>query len=86
MVNVKLLADDGDVTSNRKQYKKLVAELIDIISTHPNIAFYFSVSVVSQFMSSLQTTEWEVVFQTLRYLNRDPGHRGGSCIEIMYIL
>ena len=57
MVNVKLLADDGDVTSNRKQYKKLVAELIDIISTHPNIAFYFSVSVVSQFMSSLQTTE-----------------------------
>ena len=53
--NAKLMANDGEVLQDSDKYRKLVDKLNYFTITHSDIVF--SMSVVSQSMSSPQTTQ-----------------------------
>ena len=56
---------------NPKSYRRLVRKLNYLTVTRPDIAY--SVSVVSQYMSSPIVDHWVVVEQILCYLKGAPG-------------
>ena len=61
--NSKLLRDQRAILDNLRQYGRLVGKLNYLIITRPNVAH--PVSVVSQFLSALRTSHWDVVIQIL---------------------
>ena len=61
--------DEESVDKGR--YQRLVGKLIYLSHTRPDIAF--AVSVVSQYMHSPCQRHFDVVYQILRYLKKNPG-------------
>ncbi|XP_031256490.1 DNA topoisomerase 3-alpha-like [Pistacia vera] len=74
--NVRLNAEDGEMFGDPEKYRRIVGKLNYLTITCLDIAF--SVSVVSQFMSSPRTYHWDAVLHILKYLKGAPGR------EILY--
>ena len=70
------LTRDGKLVEDPKRYKRLVGKLNYLSVTRPNIAY--SISVVSQYMSSPIVDHWATVEQILCYL------KGASGYDILY--
>nr|CAD1837598.1 unnamed protein product [Ananas comosus var. bracteatus] len=66
--NLQLTANDDELFEDPKRYRRLVGKLT---VTRPDIAY--SVSVLSQFMSSPTVTHWKALGQILCYLKGAPG-------------
>ena len=69
----------------KKRNQKLVGKLIYISHTRPDISF--SVGVMSQFMHDPMEEHLEAIYQTLRYLKKNPSHglmfkKGGGDLTI----
>ena len=60
------LTREGELFEDLERYRRLVGKLNYLIVTRPDIAY--SVSVVSQYMSSSTVDDWVVVQQILCYL------------------
>ncbi|XP_031285671.1 uncharacterized protein LOC116144359 [Pistacia vera] len=69
--NVRLNAEDEEMFGDPERYRRIVGKLNYLTIARPDIAV--SVSVVSQFMSSLRTSYWDAVFHILKYLKEAPG-------------
>ncbi|KAM7509738.1 hypothetical protein LguiB_008613 [Lonicera macranthoides] len=65
------LTKDGPLFEDPEKYRRLVGKLNYLTVTRPDIAY--SVSVMSQFMSSPTIHHWEVLEQILCYLKGAPG-------------
>ncbi|KAA0050691.1 putative Polyprotein [Cucumis melo var. makuwa] len=65
------LVKEGKLCKDPKRYRRLVEKLNYLTVTRPDIAY--SVSVVSQFMSSPTMDHWVAVEQILCYLKAAPG-------------
>ncbi|XP_031256492.1 CRM-domain containing factor CFM3A, chloroplastic/mitochondrial-like [Pistacia vera] len=65
------LTKDGELFEDPKRYKRLVEKLNYLTVIRPDIAY--SVSVVSQFMSSPTVDHWATLEQILCYLKGAPG-------------
>ena len=65
------LSIDGELFDDPEMYRRLVGKLNYLIVTRPDIAY--SVSVLSQFMSSPIVIHWETLGQILCYLKGNPG-------------
>ena len=65
------LTKDGELFEDPEKYRRLVGKLNYLTVTRPDIAF--SVSVVSQFMSSPTIHHWAALEQILCYLKGAPG-------------
>ena len=70
------LTREGELFEDLERYRRLVGKLNYLTVTRPDIAY--SVSVVSQYMSSPTVDHWEAVEQLLRYL------KGASGRGILY--
>ena len=70
MVPNSQLTKDGELFEDPERYRRLVGKLNYLTVTRPDIAY--SVSVVSQYMSS-PTVDWKTVEQILGYLKGAPG-------------
>ncbi|GJZ76374.1 retrovirus-related pol polyprotein from transposon TNT 1-94 [Tanacetum coccineum] len=68
---LKLKSEDGRLLHNPEKYRRVVGKLNYLTITRPDIAF--SVSVVSQFLTTPRTSHWDAVTQILGYLK---GTRG----------
>lgn len=66
--NVKILAK---VPVDRNCYQRLVAKLIYVVHTRPDITY--AISVVSQYMHDPYASHMDVVTRILRYLKSAPG-------------
>ena len=62
---------DGELFAHPERYRRLVGKLNYLLVTQPDIAY--SVSVVSQFMSSPTVHHWAALEQILCYLKGAPG-------------
>ena len=71
--NLKLQPAKTKEVVNREQYQRLVGRLIYLAHTRSDIAF--AVSMVNQFMHSLGTEHYDVVYRIFRYLKGTPGIR-----------
>ena len=60
------LIREGELFEDPERYRRLVGKLNYLIITHPDIAY--SVSIVSQYMSSPTVDHWAVVEHILCYL------------------
>ena len=60
------LPREGELFKDHERYRRLVGKLNYLIVTRPDIAY--SVSVVSQYMSSLTVDHWAIVEQIMCYL------------------
>ena len=69
--NLQLTAEDGKLFEDPERHRRLIGKLNYLTVTRPDIAY--SVSVVSQFMSSLTVVHWEALGQILCYLKGAPG-------------
>ena len=65
------LTKDGELFEDPERYRRLVGKLNYLTVTRPDIAY--SVSVVSQYMSSPTVDHWKTVEQILGYLKGAPG-------------
>ena len=65
------LTREGGLFGDPERYRRLVGKLNYLTVTRPDIAH--SISVVSQYMSSLTFDNWEVVEHILCYLKEAPG-------------
>ncbi|KAL5812189.1 hypothetical protein ACOSQ3_027139 [Xanthoceras sorbifolium] len=65
------LTGDGEIIEDPEKYRRLVGKLNYLTVTRPDIAY--SVSVVSQFMSSPTVHHWAALEQILCYLKGAPG-------------
>ena len=65
------LTKDGELFEDLERYRRLVGKLNYLTVTRPDIAY--SVSVVSQYMSSPTVDHWKAVEQILGYLKGAPG-------------
>lgn len=65
------LVKEGELCKDPERYRRLVGKLNYLTVTRPDIAY--SVSVVSQFMSSPTVDHWAAVEQILCYLKAAPG-------------
>src|SRR5262249_33271042 len=65
------LSKDGDLFEDPEKYRRLVGKLNYLTVTRPDIAY--SVSIVSQFMSSPTVDHWTALEQILCYLKGAPG-------------
>jgi hypothetical protein len=65
------LTRDGELFEDPERYRRLVGKLNCLTVTRPDIAY--SVSCVSQYMSSPTVDHWTAVKQILCYLERAPG-------------
>ncbi|KAL4021295.1 hypothetical protein IC575_020089 [Cucumis melo] len=65
------LVKEGKLCKDPERYRRLVGKLNYLTMTQPDIAY--SVSVVSQFMSSPTVDHWAAVEQILCYLKAAPG-------------
>ncbi|XP_031275449.1 uncharacterized protein LOC116133918 [Pistacia vera] len=70
--NVRLNVEDEEMFGDPERYRRIVGKLNYLTVTRPDIAF--SVSVVSQFMSSPRTSHWDAVLHILKYLKGALGH------------
>ena len=52
------LTKEGELFEDLERYRRLIRKLNYLIVTHPNIAY--SVSVMSQYMSSPTVSHWEI--------------------------
>lgn len=68
--NLQLTAKDSKPIVDPEMYTRSASKLNYLTMTHPNITY--SISVVSQFMSSLIVAHWEVLEQMLCYLKGAP--------------
>jgi hypothetical protein len=68
---IKLMPDDGTPLHVLEKYRRLVGKLNYLTVTQPGIAY--PVSAVSQVMSALHTTRWDVAIQILRYIKGSLG-------------
>ena len=64
------LTKEGELFEDPEKYKRVVGKLNYLIVTHPNIAY--SISVLSQYMSSPTVSHWAVVEHILCYLKEAP--------------
>ncbi len=79
--NVQLTVGDGELFDDPERYKRLVEKLDYLIVTCPDIAY--SISIVSQFMSSSSVTHWEALGHILCYMKGALGHVIHlNCIDI----
>ncbi|XP_075076365.1 uncharacterized protein LOC142163017 [Nicotiana tabacum] len=69
--NTQLVKEDGELFEDPEKYRRLVGKLNYLIVTRPDIAY--SVSIVSQFMSSPTVRHWAALEQILCYLKGSPG-------------
>ncbi|XP_075074543.1 uncharacterized protein LOC142162130 [Nicotiana tabacum] len=69
--NTQLVKEDGELFEDPEKYRRLVGKLNYLTVTRPDIAY--SVSIVSQFMSSPTVRHWAALEQILCYLKRSPG-------------
>lgn len=69
--NVRLDSKHGDLLKNLAQYRRLVGKLNYLTFTKSNISF--TVSTVSQFMSTSPTTHWNATLRIMRYLKGASG-------------
>ena len=76
------LTGDGELFEDLERYQRLVGKLNYLTMTRLDIAY--SVSVVSQFMSSPIVHHWAALEQILCYLNEHPN--GVSYMQIMRTL
>ena len=65
------ITKEGDLSEDPKRYKRLVRKLNYLIVTCLDIAY--SISVLSQYMSSPTISHWAVVEHILCYLKEAPG-------------
>ena len=65
------LTKEGETFEDPERYRRLVGKLNYLTVTHPDIAH--SVSVVSQYMSSLTVDHWAAIKHILCYLKEAPG-------------
>ena len=65
------LTKEGELFKDPERYRRLVGKLNYLTVTRPDIAY--SVSIVSQFMSSPIVDYWAAVEQILCYLKPAPG-------------
>ena len=65
------ITKEGDLFEDPERYKRLVGKLNYLTVTRTNIAY--SVSVLSQYMSSLTVNHWAAVEHILCYLKEAPG-------------
>ena len=70
-VNHGLSIQEDQVPTDKDRYQRLVGRLIYLSHTRLDIAY--AVSVVSQFMHSLNKEHMNVVYRVLRYLKFYPG-------------
>lgn len=70
--NLQLATEDSELFDNPEMYRRLVGKLNYLTVICPNIAY--SVSIVSQFMSSPTVAHWEALGQILCYLKGKPRH------------
>ena len=66
------LTREDELFEDRERYRRLVEKLNYLIVTRSDIVY--SVSVVSQYMSSPTVDHWTAVEQILCYLKGAPGH------------
>ncbi|XP_020111081.1 uncharacterized protein LOC109726061 [Ananas comosus] len=86
--NLQLTANDNELFEDPERYRRLVGKLNYLTVTRPDIAY--SVSVLSQFMSSPTVIHWEALGQILCYLKgalwrgilyKDHGHSNIECFS-----
>ena len=65
------ITKEGDLIEDLERYKRLDGKLNYLIVTRPDIAY--SVSVLSQYMSSPTISHWATVEHILCYLKEAPG-------------
>ncbi|XP_058006663.1 uncharacterized mitochondrial protein AtMg00810-like [Hevea brasiliensis] len=68
--NLQLTVGDGELFEDPEMYRRLVGKLNYLTVTRPDIAY--SVSIISQFMSSPTINHWEALGQILCYLKGAP--------------
>ena len=71
--NFKLLPDQREILDDPVKYQRLVSKLNYLIRIRSDIAFV--VSVVSQFLLTLKTTQWDAVVRILKHLKKAPNKR-----------
>ena len=64
------LTKEGELFEDPDRYKRLVGKLNYLTITRPNIAY--SISVLSQYMSSPTVSHWAIVEHILCYLKEAP--------------
>jgi len=69
--NTKLLPNQGEPLSNRKQYRRLVGKLNYLTVTRPDI--FFAVTVISQFLNFPCEDNWTAIIRILEYIKGSPG-------------
>ena len=67
------ITKEGDLFEDPERYRRLAGKLNYFTVTRPNIAY--SVSVLSQYMSSPTVSHWAAVAHILCYLKGAPGRR-----------
>ena len=67
------ITKEGDLFEDPERYRRLVEKLNYLTVTHLDIAY--SISVLSQYMSSLIVSHWATVEHILYYLKEAPGRR-----------
>ena len=65
------ITKEGGLFEDHERYKRLVGKLNYLTVTRPNIAY--SISVLSQYMSSPTISHWATVEHILFYLKEAPG-------------
>ncbi|CAH9129521.1 unnamed protein product [Cuscuta epithymum] len=69
--NLKLRPDDGSPLIDASLYRRLIGRLLYLTVTRPDIVY--SVSQLSQFLSSPRQTHLDAAIRVLRYLKQTPG-------------
>lgn len=69
--NTQLVKEDGELFEDPEKYRRLVGKLNYLTLTRPDITY--SVSIVSQFMSSPTVRHWAALEHILCYLKGSPG-------------
>ncbi|XP_026378308.1 uncharacterized protein LOC113272724 [Papaver somniferum] len=66
-----LALDDGPLYSDSSQYHRLIARVIYLTITHPELCYL--VHVLAQFMQSPRVSHWKDALRVLRYIKGHPG-------------
>lgn len=88
-VSTKLETQGGDELSDPGKHRRLVAKLIYLTVTRPDMSYV--VSVVSQFIQKPQTFHWNVVIRILKYLKNTTNRglfykKGRNSLEVQCLV
>lgn len=69
--NVKMFKEDGDLLTEKEQYRRLVGKLMYLTVTRPDITF--AVNKLCQFSSAPRTTHLDALYRVLQYIKGTVG-------------